>query len=78
MSTETKQAPNVAGVLAMQFRFAGGTFAQNTNGITHEESLIGPASGGNCMQWVAAHLLIARNSILELLGQPPVRDREEL
>lgn len=72
MSSETKQAPNPAGLLALQFGFTNGVFHQNTEGVTHEESLVAPKPAGNCMNWVLAHLLVARNSALAMLGEGPV------
>jgi DinB superfamily len=78
MSTETKQGPNVAGVVALQFGFTNGVFRQNTDGVTHAESLVGPKPAGNCMNWIVAHLLVARNSALALLGEKPLASPEKL
>jgi uncharacterized damage-inducible protein DinB len=44
----------------------------NTAGITHEESLLAPEPGGNCMNWVVGHVLHVYEQLLPLLGQPPV------
>jgi hypothetical protein len=46
----------------------------NLAGITHEESLIQPEPGGNCINWVLGHLLSIYNQALPLLGQQPVLD----
>jgi uncharacterized damage-inducible protein DinB len=45
-----------------------------TAGLTHADSLIQPPVSGNCINWVAGHILAYRNRILTILGQPPVFD----
>jgi len=44
----------------------------NVEGITHEESLIQPPRGGNCLNWVVGHIVANRNHVLQLLGEPPI------
>jgi hypothetical protein len=59
-------------------RQAGGvnrTVKVNLGGITHEESLIQPEPGGNCINWVLGHLLSIYNQALPLLGQQQVLDQ---
>lgn len=51
------------------------TVKVNLAGITHEESLIQPEPGGNCLNWVLGHLLSIYNQALPLLGQTPVTDQ---
>jgi uncharacterized damage-inducible protein DinB len=50
----------------------------NVDGVSHEESLIQPQPGGNCLNWVLGHLLAIYGEALPLLGQQPVRPRDEL
>ena len=50
----------------------------NAEGISHEESLVQPRPGGNCFNWVLGHLVAIYGEALPLLGQQPVRPREEL
>lgn len=50
----------------------------NLEDITQEESLRQPASGGHCMNWVFGHIVASRNSIFELLDQPPVWTAEQV
>jgi uncharacterized damage-inducible protein DinB len=50
----------------------------NVDGVSHEESLIQPRLEGNCLNWVLGHLLAIYTGVLPLLGQQPVRPREEL
>ena len=59
-------------------RQAGGvnrTVKINLAGVTHEESMIQPGPGGNCINWVLGHLLSIYNQALPLLGQQPVLDQ---
>ena len=51
--------------------------AGNTGGVSHEESLSQPSKAGNCMNWIAGHLLDARGIILGLLGGKPFLTAEE-
>ena len=51
--------------------------AGNTGGVTHEESLVQPSRAGNCINWIAGHLLDARGIILGLLGGSPFLAAEE-
>lgn len=48
----------------------------NVKDITHEESLLQPGGGGNCLNWVAGHIVANRNHILELVGEPPIWGEE--
>jgi hypothetical protein len=50
----------------------------NADGISHEDSLVQPRPGGNCFNWVLGHLVAIYGEALPLLGQQPVRPREEL
>lgn len=59
-------------MLMMQLEVTHGIFQVNTEGVTHQESLHQPTESGNCLNWVAGHLVTAYNSILETLGEEPV------
>jgi hypothetical protein len=50
----------------------------NAEGVSHEDSLAQPRPGGNCFNWVLGHLVAIYGEALPLLGQRPVRPREEL
>lgn len=50
----------------------------NVAGLTHEETLILPRPGGNCLNWVVGHLLWAYNYNLPVLGRQPVIEEEVL
>jgi uncharacterized damage-inducible protein DinB len=75
MATSTP-APAIVGeveVLREQVRAIHYVLRMNLSGLTHEDSLIQPQPGGNCMNWVVGHLVRTyNNNILPLLGQEPV------
>ena len=41
---------------------------RNLKDITHEESLIAPAQGGNSLNWIVGHIIVSRDDIRELIG----------
>ncbi len=50
-----------------------GILHKQIEGLTHEDSLIQPQPGGNCLNWVMGHLVGALEYILHVLGaeSPP-------
>jgi uncharacterized damage-inducible protein DinB len=44
----------------------------NLEGLTHEDSLIQPAPGGSCLNWVMGHLVCIYDQVLPMLAQKPV------
>jgi len=40
----------------------------NVEGVTHAESLIRPAPGGNCINWTVGHLLRSREFLIKFAG----------
>ena len=63
--------------LEQQIFFNLGALKMNLAGITHEESLIQPQPGGNCLNWIVGHILANRKGILGLLGKDPAWNNEE-
>lgn len=61
-------------MLMMQLGVTQAIFQVNTDGVTHQESLRQPAESGNCLNWIAGHLVTAYNSILPSLGEETVWD----
>ena len=59
------------------YRAAQGVIAAQLQGISHEESLVQPTKEGNCMNWMAGHLLMARGRALVMLGESPFLSEEE-
>lgn len=43
-----------------------------TDGLTHADSMKQLPFQGNCMNWVVGHMAAYRDTILNLLGEPPV------
>jgi uncharacterized damage-inducible protein DinB len=46
-----------------------GIVIQQTDGLTHEESLLQLPFRANCLNWVLGHIIVYRDSALELLGE---------
>ncbi len=44
---------------------------QQTNGLTHEDSLLQLPFRGNCMNWVLGHMVEHRDKMLRILGETP-------
>ncbi len=72
MTTAPTLPAGPAAVLQLQARITHHVVKLQLAGITHAESLVRPAAGGNCLNWVVGHLLTVEGLILSLLGQPPV------
>jgi len=51
-------------------------FGVNVKGMSHEDSMVQPPAGGNCLNWVAAHIVASRGAILDLLGEAQVWDTD--
>lgn len=50
----------------------------NVNGLDHEDSLLQPPGGGNCLNWVTGHIVANRTHVLELLGEEPVWSKVQM
>lgn len=50
---------------------------RQTDGITHEQSLLQFPFRGNCLNWVLGHLLLRRCTVMEMLGLEPVLGQDE-
>lgn len=61
-----------AAALQLQARINHHVVKLQLDGITHAESLVRPAAGGNCLNWVVGHLLTVEELMLSLLEQQPV------
>jgi hypothetical protein len=60
-------------LLATMFGLNQHVLKVNTQGISHEESLIQPKPSGNCLNWVVGHVAATRDAqVLPLLGEKPV------
>ena len=63
--------------LKMLFDYNYAVLKKNLAGLTHEESLLQPEGGGNCLNWVLGHIVATRDQALELLHQEPIWRVEE-
>jgi uncharacterized damage-inducible protein DinB len=58
-------------ILTIQFGYTGYTFSLNLTGLDNDEALVQPTPGGNCLNWVAGHIVMSRVGILQVMGQEP-------
>ncbi len=56
--------------LQYQFGLARYVTEQNIESVAHEDSLVQPQKGGNCMNWTLGHIVRSRIVQLQLLGKP--------
>jgi len=77
-ATATPAAIGEVRVLREQVQAINGTLRANTQGLTQEDSLMQPAPGGNCLNWIVGHLMDTWDLVLPLVGQQPVLGREAL
>lgn len=61
-----------AAVLKKLFEVNHRAYQVNVDGITHEQSIQQPPGGGNCVNWVAGHIVASRNAVLKILGEEPI------
>ena len=65
-------------IFIIQFEFIYKALSLNIENITHEESVIFPEIGGNCMNWMLGHILDYRNRMLVILNQEPIWSKETI
>jgi hypothetical protein len=64
--------------LRYQARMVEGVIRRNVEGISHQESLVQPLPGGNCLNWIMGHLVWAYTGALPLVGQKPMMEPARL
>jgi len=64
--------------LVKMYEFSYGAINRNLEGLSHEDSLVKPDCGGNCLNWVLGHIVVSRNTILRLAGATPVLTGEHV
>lgn len=64
---------DLAGIFARNVN----TLKRQTEGLSHQDSLLQPPFQGNCLNWVLGHIASYRSGILELLGEKPVMTPEQ-
>lgn len=55
--------------MSIQYKYTGFVFAGNLEGLSEEDGLKQPPTGGNCLNWVAGHIVRSRGMTLQVLGQ---------
>jgi uncharacterized damage-inducible protein DinB len=65
-------------IVIRQLKIAQGAALRNLDGVTHEESIVRPASGANDANWVVGHMIAVRNRILPAVGESPVWDEARI
>ena len=63
--------------LANAFSISQTALMGNIEGISHEESLFQPKEKGNCINWIAGHILSSRGGLLQMLGEQAFLSDEE-
>jgi uncharacterized damage-inducible protein DinB len=64
--------------LAQQFGLVYTVADANLAGMTQEQSLAQPSPGGNCANWILGHLVNVHNGVMQLAGEKPVWESEQL
>jgi len=59
----------MAQTLTIQYGYTTYLFGATLTGLTNEQALKQPSPGGNCLNWVAGHIVQARGATLAVLGQ---------
>ncbi|HEU4800079.1 MAG TPA: DinB family protein [Gemmatimonadales bacterium] len=65
-------------VLQLITRSSNAVVQANVAGITHDESLVQPQPGGNCLNFILGHLVATYDGALSMVGQEPVLPQEEI
>ena len=69
---------HVKQALKSQYSLFYRTVAMNTEGMTHQDSLIQPEPAGNCANWILGHLIMAQNMIMAANGEAPAWESDTL
>lgn len=78
MTAKPKETVTDIEILRHQGRMVQRVVGVSIKGLSHEDSLIQPEPGGNCLNWVMGHLIWVYQGVLPLLGQQPVIKQDEL
>lgn len=63
-----------ASALARLFGYSAELLLAQTASLSHEQSLVAPPFGGNCVNWLVGHCVSSRTRALLLVGATPVWD----
>ena len=65
-------------MLVQQFGAIYSVIARNVDGLTHADSLMPAAGGGNTANWILGHLVNVQSAVMKVIGAPPVWESEQL
>jgi uncharacterized damage-inducible protein DinB len=65
-------------LLVQQFGAIYAVIGRNIDGLTHADSLMPAAGGGNTANWILGHLVNVHNGVMQIIGAPPVWESEQL
>lgn len=65
-------------LLVQQFGAVYAVIGRNIDGLTHADSLAPAAGGGNTANWILGHLVNVQNSVMRIIGAPPVWESDQL
>lgn len=69
MTTASVEVVNEIEIFRHHAHMIDQTIRLNLEGLTHDESLVKPQAGGNCLNWVLGHVIGVYNDMLPLVGQ---------
>jgi uncharacterized damage-inducible protein DinB len=69
---------NARDILVLQFGAIYSVMARNVEGLTHADSLVPAAGGGNTANWILGHVVNVHNGVMQVIGAPPVWESEQL
>ena len=65
-------------LIKQDFEWNARLIKQLVEGITHEESVLQLPFPTNCMNWILGHIIVGRNSAVEILKEEPIWDDDIL
>jgi hypothetical protein len=57
--------------LARMYEFSYAALNRNLQDLNHDDTVVLPDGGGNCLNWVLGHVVSARSTVLMLAGATP-------
>ena len=69
---------HVRELLVQEFDTIYRVIALNVEGLTHADSLVPAAGGGNTANWILGHVVNVQNAMMGIIGAPPVWESEQL
>jgi hypothetical protein len=64
--------------LSRMYEFSYLAIKRNLQDLSHADSVIAPENGGNCLNWVLGHVVLARNTALTLAGGNPASSTDQM